>query len=137
MGQLRLLEALACSGWARSGLWQACGRGIDCAAWALGTWRLVAGSTPACRGQADLASGGCLLAGNVVPCSASRALLSGRTLVLDDRDDAPGKSFAPSVPMMAVPMGAFFLLEGFIGEVRLLRCECMCLRLKTSAPWSS
>jgi hypothetical protein len=41
------------------------------------------------------------------------------------RDDALGKSFAPLVPKMVVPTGAVLLIEGFIGELHLMRREFM------------
>jgi hypothetical protein len=41
-------------------------------------------------------------------------------LTTDDSVDTPGESFAPLVPMLAVPLGTVFPVEGFIGELGLL-----------------
>jgi hypothetical protein len=46
-------------------------------------------------------------------------------LVPNVSNDALGESFAPLVPIMVVPTGAVLLLEGFIGELHLLRREFM------------
>nr|XP_051213358.1 uncharacterized protein LOC127331294 [Lolium perenne] len=49
-------------------------------------------------------------------------LLPGPTmgLTIDDSVDTPGESFAPLVPMLAVPLGTVSPVEGFIGELGLL-----------------
>ncbi|KAK1679770.1 hypothetical protein QYE76_040618 [Lolium multiflorum] len=49
-------------------------------------------------------------------------LLPGPTMGLttDDSVDTPGESFAPLVPLLAVPLGTVFPVEGFIGELGLL-----------------